>query len=204
RAQAELNALGLSEHALMGTVVASLADLSAIAGDWRHAEAGYERATRIFEEARRDRSTRFAEVPLHAYNRLALAQLKQGHPDAAGQSLDRYRSPAGVRLLALSDWDKRAPDSYRAVEALRHQVIEKRNLRRLSGPWPSLAAVDWPSLLDELSANARLAVMESEYRAPDVAGSVDVKDVQAVLGDDCAYVGWLDSIAGDEFLNSEV
>jgi len=194
--------LGQAEHSLMATIESVDADVHALDGDWPAAEAGYRRAARLFERARREQSTRFAEYPLHGYNALALAQLKQEKFDEAWTSLQRYRSPSGVRLLGFADWRTRQPASFETVTKLRHEVVAKRSLRRLRQPWATLDEVDWDAVIDELEANAQLARLEASYPAPDVVGSVGLADVQAALPDDWAYVGWLDSRIGDALLSS--
>lgn len=201
-AREEFEAIGLAQHALMGTIESSLADLDALAGRWSVAEQGYQRAIDLFVKARQDGSTRFAEFPLHGCNLLALTQLKQGRVEEAWASLQRYRSPAGKRLNSLREWSSRAPRSYHLVAAARADVVAKRTLRRHNNGWSSIDEIDWDSVVDELDANARLSKLEAGYYAPDVSRRALLEDLQASLPDDWAYIGWLDSRVGNELLCS--
>jgi CHAT domain-containing protein/tetratricopeptide (TPR) repeat protein len=198
----DLEGLNLSMRAGAGTAESALADLDALAGEWRRAEQGYLRAIERYERARRIGSTRFAEFPLHGFNLVALTQLKQGRPEEAWKSLQYYRAPVGKRLQSLADWKRRSPSTYAEVLKLRETVVERRGLRRRAAPPQNTSEVDWSAVVDELEANARLFRLEASYYAADAVRSVELAELQAVLPQDHAYIGWLDSRIGDELLTS--
>ena len=201
QSRAELVAMGLSQHALFGTVESALADLDALAGRWSDAERGYQRALDLFARARGNASSRFAEFPLHGSNLLALSKLKQGDESGAWLALQRYRSTSGKRLAHLRT-DALSPSRAAEIDAARRAVVGDRWLRRHRAANDAVAPLQWRDVLDELNANARLSALEAESYATRVAATVSLEELQASLEDDWAYVGWLDSRIGNDLLCS--
>lgn len=199
--RAELAAMGLSKHALYGTIESALADLDALAGRWDDAERGYQRAVDLFALARRNSSSRFAEFPLHGSNLLALSKLKRSDYDGAWYALQRYRSTSGKRLANLRN-DSLAPSRSARVLDLRRAVVADRSLRRHRDANDTTMPLQWRDVIDELEANARLFALEGENYATRVAATVSLDELQASLENDWAYVGWLESRIGNDLLCS--
>lgn len=203
RALAELSAYGLGETSTAGTVESALADLDALAGDWPAAERGYKRALRYFVDARRVGSTRFADTPVHGYNLLALAQLKQGKYREAWDSLQRGRGQTTELLAYLSGVGRDSPSSLEEIRRLRNRVVSARGLRRYMSASRDPADVNWVDVLDELDANAQLFDLEARLFAPHVADAVSLEELQSELPENWAYTGALDARIGNELFASE-
>jgi CHAT domain-containing protein len=198
RAQWTLDRIGLSDHPLVGVIEASFADMRIVERDWQAGEREYLQAIGRFERARQMGSTRFGEFLIHGYNIVALAQLKQGRPVDAWQSLQRYRSQAGKRLHALAECESASPAVLRAA---RERVVANRGLRRQRDAVFTAPNLDWKAVLAELDANARLFDLESSCTKTEVSG-VTVEDVQSVLPERCAFIGWLDASAGNNIVQA--
>jgi CHAT domain-containing protein len=78
-------------------------------------------------------------------------------------------------------------------------VVALRDLRRMSRKPFALTDIKWEAVLDELEANARLIAMEASRSE---AAQVSLEQLQAVIPGDGAYIGWLDSRACDDLLES--
>lgn len=177
-----------------------LGGLAVVSGDWTRAEKYFRDSALFYAQKRAMGSTRFSESWLTSYSYVALADLKRGRPTEAWESLQRQR---GLVMKRLQTLNRSAADPNGArIRQLRKEVEEHRALRRQWKLPATAQAIDWPAVIDELDANAELFRLEGESYAPDVTKVVSLSELQSVLPDNYAYIGWLNCRFGDGFRES--
>jgi len=132
---------------------------------------------------------------------LALAQLAQGHGDAAWSSVERMSARALADLLAGAERRGLTPEEVAREDFLRGQIA---SLERRLETYESSAEVDSTAVTEEELATTReeLALAEQAWstfryemadRHPESEGrALELPKVQDALGAETALVGWLD------------
>ena len=177
-----------------------LGGLAVVSGDWTSAGNYFRESALFYAQKRAMGSTRISEVPLTSYSYVALADLKRGRPTEAWESLQRQRGILNKRLLTLNR-STAGPKGAR-IRQLRKEVDEDRALRRQWKLPDTADAIDWPGVIRELDVNAELFRLEAESYAPDVTKVVSLEELQSVLPDNYAYIGYLNCRFADGFLAS--
>jgi len=174
-----------------------LGGLAVVSDDWTSADKYFRDSALLYAQKRAMGSTRFSEVPLTSYSYVALADLKRGRPTEAWESLQRQRGILNKRLLTLNR-STSGPKGAR-IRQLRKEIDEHRALRRQWKLPDTAHAIDWAEVIGELDVNAELFRLEAESYAPDVSKVVSLEELQSVLPDNYAYIGWLNCRFADGF-----
>ncbi|HEX5133365.1 MAG TPA: CHAT domain-containing tetratricopeptide repeat protein [Candidatus Krumholzibacteria bacterium] len=198
----ELQALGIENHSLVGTIISAEADLDALDGNWADAETGYTRSTAIFERVRRERGELSTDLPLHGYNLLALMQVKQGRFDDAWHSLERYKGQISGRLIAIGRSRAARADAAGLAE-LREQLGRNDALARVRKESPGLSRETWQKLIQYMQLTVRLEAGRSEVLREAPLPDGDIDQLRARLRPDDAYLGWLEASVGNDLSRSQ-
>jgi len=197
RARDEIAIIDTRDPFNLAEINEHLGGLAVVSGDWKSADKYFRDSASSYTKKRAMASTRFSEVPLTSYSYVALADLKRGRPTEAWESLQRQRGILNKRLQTLNG-SATDPNGAR-IRQLRKEVDTHRALRRQWKQPDTVHAIDWSEVIRELEVNAELFRLEAEFYAPHVSEVVSLKELQSVLPDNYAYIGWLNCRLGDGF-----
>jgi tetratricopeptide (TPR) repeat protein len=133
-ARAQLDALGVADHTLRGTIDNLLADVALANGRTDESEELYRSTARIFERGRAKSPTGFLRWPFEGLEMLALLAVREGRGEEAWSLLERSRGATLVDFVTLGSWRLFEPDTFLRYQQLRDELLAlKRTLGAAAG-----------------------------------------------------------------------
>lgn len=190
--------LGLADNSTLGTVYASLGDLSTLDGNWANAEKLYRQGIKCFQIAWSKRGATSKNVPLEGFQLLALSQVRQGKYEDAWRSLQRYRAGQALRAsVGSANWRVNHDPDYDGIRRLYDQLIHTRASAEVLKETPHVRPETWTALVNQLTLTARCSRAETEYALKHPLPEASLDQLRYHLDDHTAYVGWLDAKVAD-------